>query len=77
MKMKDQQEYIKMLMNLSVPDDAYDLLELVEYLFLEKNNEETVKLHKKFYTAAEKRFSDNPVWLNEVKKYKVKKFGLF
>lgn len=70
-------EFLNMLESMSAPDDSNELLELIEFLFAEREIEEATKLHKKLYAIAEKRFSDDPSNMATLKKYKIKKFGLF
>lgn len=65
-----------------IPDDAVELVETVELLYdLKKSNPddwEFVKgTYSRFYGAAERQVSNDPVLKDRLQKCRVKKFGLF
>lgn len=72
--------YHNALSTLTAPEDDEQLLEVVAFLFHEKDSSfgDLVKTaHARLYDVAERRLKSNPELLKELKKYKIKKFGFF
>lgn len=72
--------YLKALRTLTAPDDDMQLLELVEFLYHEREGmfeDDAKAAHARMYDVAERRFKSNQELLKNLKKYKTKKFGLF
>lgn len=77
LKSTNKKEYYKETEAITVPPDNRELIDLVEFAFFEKDDPNIFLLYKRMYKAAEVRFSRDAKFSDELKKYKIKKFGLF
>ena len=76
-KIYDFEAYYSLIETLPVPEDDIELMEVIEFAFFNKEDDRVLLLHKRMYKAAEIRFSNSSSLLEQLKKYRIKKFGLF
>ena len=77
-KQKGKYEYHHEVKKLIAPEDNMELLQIIELLYLDSKDDETINnVYKKMYEIAKKRFSESPELMKELAKYRKKMFGLF